>query len=574
MTRRSLAPFRRRLVPAVLAAWMLGGGQVVGATAPVVSPLQEPSLPDDLAREVASFERDWREALEVYEAELASAGGRPPIHPAARFLERMEELVALGHADGEVWLLAHLDDLRLPPGARRERRAELVSTLLERELAGPPVAAEDGTVAPHPELELALRHLARCTFDVERGEGEELARTALRETADPAVKAAALLALAQYACAAGTSTDPAHWREADELLDKLVRDFGETPAAELGAPILCELMGKRYELEREDWWAEWASSTEPPDPQSHPAVVWWPRFEALSDRGIGEALWWLILNAEHGTSTDEERRELRLSLFDRVVAEHADADWLVGAVQSSSSMVDELSIEAVTGLGARLLEASTNPEVRAWTMYELASLAARDEADDVRVERAIDLLERLLEEHPGHRLAPDARAKAFALRNLRIGQVVPEVVLPPGDEGVEVRLSDYRGRVTLIVFWGFWINGDAGLGEALAPLLAANPRERLTVLGVNTDKNVDAARESAREAGLGWDHHFVGGPAAPWPASWRIHRYPTTILLDEQGRIRAKGIVGDELVAAIEALLRGDGDSGVEESVPPDPQRE
>lgn len=52
-------------------------------------------------------------------------------------------------------------------------------------------------------------------------------------------------------------------------------------------------------------------------------------------------------------------------------------------------------------------------------------------------------------------LADAAKAELFELRNLAIGKVAPDIVGKDAD-GVEFKLSDYRGKVVVLDFWGEW----------------------------------------------------------------------------------------------------------------------
>ena len=52
-------------------------------------------------------------------------------------------------------------------------------------------------------------------------------------------------------------------------------------------------------------------------------------------------------------------------------------------------------------------------------------------------------------------LADDAKAELFEMRNLGIGKVAPEIEGEDVD-GKKFKLSDYRGKVVVIDFWGDW----------------------------------------------------------------------------------------------------------------------
>jgi len=52
-------------------------------------------------------------------------------------------------------------------------------------------------------------------------------------------------------------------------------------------------------------------------------------------------------------------------------------------------------------------------------------------------------------------LGPTAEGELFELRHLSVGQVAPEIEAEDID-GVKFKLSDYRGKVVMLDFWGHW----------------------------------------------------------------------------------------------------------------------
>jgi hypothetical protein len=56
------------------------------------------------------------------------------------------------------------------------------------------------------------------------------------------------------------------------------------------------------------------------------------------------------------------------------------------------------------------------------------------------------------------KVGPTARAELLGLKNaslLRIGQVAPDIVGETLD-GTKFKLSDQRGKITVLVFWASW----------------------------------------------------------------------------------------------------------------------
>ena len=56
---------------------------------------------------------------------------------------------------------------------------------------------------------------------------------------------------------------------------------------------------------------------------------------------------------------------------------------------------------------------------------------------------------------PGRTLADAAKGDLFELRHLAIGKTAPDIAGVDAD-GVAFKLSDYRGKVVVLDFWGFW----------------------------------------------------------------------------------------------------------------------
>lgn len=95
---------------------------------------------------------------------------------------------------------------------------------------------------------------------------------------------------------------------------------------------------------------------------------------------------------------------------------------------------------------------------RAYGKEYLANLRAVKEADLTK--KSEKLFERVVKEFGDVKsyrgtLAKSAERELFEIRNLAIGKVAPEIEGEDID-GVRFKLSDYRGKVVVIDFWGDW----------------------------------------------------------------------------------------------------------------------
>jgi thiol-disulfide isomerase/thioredoxin len=143
----------------------------------------------------------------------------------------------------------------------------------------------------------------------------------------------------------------------------------------------------------------------------------------------------------------------------------------------------------------------------------------------------------------------------------RIGQVAPEI---DGEDldGVRFKLSDYRGKVVLLDFWG----------QFCPPCREFFPRERSIVhrykdrpfvlLGVNNDEQLAVARKSVEKNKLNWRSWFDGGRPGPIGEAWALEAWPTVYLIDAEGVVRyyfcptSAPLDENEIEDAVEKLVR------------------
>ena len=105
---------------------------------------------------------------------------------------------------------------------------------------------------------------------------------------------------------------------------------------------------------------------------------------------------------------------------------------------------------------AKLLDLNRGKASEPTLLYRLASNykgwgqpAPEDE------KRATDLLQELVAKHPNAAETKRAKGDLFELQNLVVGKTFPEFDAKDENDGAW-KLSDYRGKVVVLDFWGFW----------------------------------------------------------------------------------------------------------------------
>ncbi|MFN0059839.1 MAG: TlpA family protein disulfide reductase [Planctomycetota bacterium] len=168
------------------------------------------------------------------------------------------------------------------------------------------------------------------------------------------------------------------------------------------------------------------------------------------------------------------------------------------------------------------------------------------------------LLLRVRAEYEGIALARDrslesaAESELFELKYLGIGKTAPEI-FGLDLNGRDLRLSEFRGKIVVVDFWGSWCEPSRAMFDSKQALIERLAPAPFVYLGVNSDaegRRIQLGTETP------WRSWWNGGsPKGGIAADWNVTAWPTTYLLDHHGTIRYKNVRGEKLAAAIDTLL-------------------
>jgi thiol-disulfide isomerase/thioredoxin len=139
-----------------------------------------------------------------------------------------------------------------------------------------------------------------------------------------------------------------------------------------------------------------------------------------------------------------------------------------------------------------------------------------------------------------------------------VGQPAPEI---RGEdlEGVAFQLSDSRGKVVLLEFWGNWWGPCRGMFPHTRAFLERYADEPFEVVGVNSDTQMDRLKLVIEKQKIRWRSFWNGpkGPRGPIAHEWAVDEWPTVCLLDTRGVIRYRSAKMDipEIDGEIQKLL-------------------
>lgn len=196
-------------------------------------------------------------------------------------------------------------------------------------------------------------------------------------------------------------------------------------------------------------------------------------------------------------------------------------------------------------------------------IYGAEALAGFRKIDVAAAEaEAIKLFGELAEKHGSETLAGEmtygafVEASVYEIRNLSLGKTAPDIRGEDTD-GAKLALSDYRGRVVLLTFWGTWCGPCMELVPHERELVDRFRGKPFAIVGVNSDADKAPLKVEIAKAKITWRSFWCGekGPEGAIPAAWNVTSWPTLYVLDHQGVIRAKQLRGASLDRLLEKLV-------------------
>jgi thiol-disulfide isomerase/thioredoxin len=125
--------------------------------------------------------------------------------------------------------------------------------------------------------------------------------------------------------------------------------------------------------------------------------------------------------------------------------------------------------------------------------------------------------------------------------------------------GNPVALSDYvgQGKYVLLVFWASWCPSCREEAPNLVTLYNQYKGKNFEMVSYSLDNNADAWKKGIESLQLSWpqlsDCEYWEGAAVKLYA---IQSIPCTILIDQEGKIIKRGLLGNELAETLKNLIK------------------
>jgi len=147
------------------------------------------------------------------------------------------------------------------------------------------------------------------------------------------------------------------------------------------------------------------------------------------------------------------------------------------------------------------------------------------------------------------------KTKIDNYKSLEVGNPAPEFSAP-NPEGKMLTLKESLGKITIIDFWASWCGPCRKDNPDVVALYNEFHSKGLNIIGVSLDKDDAKWKEAIAKDGLVWNHvsnlKFWQDPIAEL---YNIKSIPATFIVDENGKIIARDLRGEQLRAKIASLL-------------------
>jgi thiol-disulfide isomerase/thioredoxin len=186
--------------------------------------------------------------------------------------------------------------------------------------------------------------------------------------------------------------------------------------------------------------------------------------------------------------------------------------------------------------------------------YEAATDAkAAEEAKDKALEYFQEVSSKyaktLIEGFP---IADQAARTMFELANLSVGSECPEIE-GADVEGAAFKLSDFRDKHVMIIFWGGWCHACHGVIPLINEMVTKYQGRPVVFLGVNTDVP-DEARKAFQDYKVNFRNWSDGTTSGPITSIFNLRNFPTLYLLDGKGKIVLKNTSLEAIKAKLDTL--------------------
>jgi tetratricopeptide (TPR) repeat protein len=158
------------------------------------------------------------------------------------------------------------------------------------------------------------------------------------------------------------------------------------------------------------------------------------------------------------------------------------------------------------------------------------------------------------------KLAPDgasaSEARAAISNPKMIGQNLAPDFAVKSITGEDLSLAKYRGEIILLDFWATWCGPCRQEMPAVKQIWAKYGGHQFVIIGISLDKNRADLTRYLQSEGISWPQYYQNGGHFSVDSIYGVNSIPHSVLIDQDGVIKAIGLRGAALYSKIGELVK------------------
>ncbi len=169
-------------------------------------------------------------------------------------------------------------------------------------------------------------------------------------------------------------------------------------------------------------------------------------------------------------------------------------------------------------------------------------------------EEGVGALKTYLQIDPNGNEASQARA-VIANTKMVDARVAPAFAFK-SNTGEDLSIEKLRGKIVLLEFWASWCGPCRAELPEIKNIWKKYGGDQFIIVGINLDSNRPAFDTFTKQEGLSWPQYYDGlGWGNKISQLYGVYAIPHSVLIDQDGIIKARGLRGEELAEMIGEMV-------------------